>query len=215
MSYAYRPRRAPLTQIIDDLKAWTYRELQEVSNNLLARRSGWQDLRVPVTSTRKGGSKDPDFVKVEDDGSGSQGVFAQHFSPTQEEELYFEAQLQHGRVQNEDLRAHVHWLPTTTNTGTVRWGLEYTIANVNGTFGNTQIIYAEDAADGTVNKHQVKGFTYIDGSGVKDSAMLICRIFRDATHANDTYTGDAALLEVDFHVLLRQHGSDSEYGTVT
>lgn len=212
MSYDYSPSMPPHNP--EAFRAWVYDELRKVSSNFLYQREGWNDLRVPVTSTKLGGSKDPGFSQVKDNGSGSQGVFAYVFSKATEEELYFITQLPHGRVNNSALRPHIHWSPTDTDTGTVRWGLEYTIANVNGTFGNTTLIYCEDAGDGTADKHQVKGFAEISGSGIKDSAALICRVFRDAGHANDTYDNDAALLDIDFHVLLQRHGSDEEYGGV-
>ena len=47
----------------------------------------YEDLRVPVTATKAGGSKEPGFIQVKDNGSGSQGVFAYAFDKTAEQEL--------------------------------------------------------------------------------------------------------------------------------
>lgn len=51
----------------------------------------WDDLRIPISATKLGGSKDPTFSQVLNDGAGSQGVFAYVFSASQEKELYFVA----------------------------------------------------------------------------------------------------------------------------
>lgn len=172
----------------------------------------WDDIRVPVTATKAGGSKDPGFEKLKDNGSGSQGVFTYMFSPTAEEELYFSVQVPHNYKYGTNFHPHVHWAPTTTNTGDVVWGLEYTLAEISGTLGNTTIIYGTDAGDGTAYKHQLVDLTEIDGSAIDSvSMMMICRVFRNAAATEDTYTGDAALLEIDFHYEIDSLGSDTEY----
>jgi len=66
-----------------------------------------------------GGSKFPTFTKITDDGSGSQGVFTYEFSASQEQEIYFVAQLPHGYKSGTDLYPHIHWYPTNTDTGSV------------------------------------------------------------------------------------------------
>ena len=211
MSYDYSPSQSPLESTPEALQRWIYDELLRISSNVLYQREGWQDVRIAATSTNLGGSKDPAFTKMQDDGAGSQGVFGYSFSQTQEQELYFAVQIPHGRTRNSELRPHVHWSPVDGTSGDVVWGLEYTLANVNGTFGTTTILNATDSTDSTADKHHVVGFTAISGAGVKDSAMLICRVFRDATDAADTYGAGAILLEIDFHVLMGQLGSDLEF----
>lgn len=171
----------------------------------------WEDLRVPMTATKGGGVRDPGFSQFQDDGSGSTGVFTYMFSASTEEELFFSAQFSHTKKNGTDIVPHVHWSPTNTNTGTVRWGLEYTWADINGNLGNTTIIYAEDAGSGTADDHLIAGFSAITGSGITGvSSMIVCRIFRDAGHANDTYNADSAMLEVDFHFEVDTMGSRQE-----
>lgn len=212
MSYDYTPNQPPLEEALAELKRYMYDELLAVSNNLLYQRDGWQDVRIAATAATAG-SNPPTWTQFTDDGAGSQGVFGYRFSQTVDEELYFVVQLPHGRVRNSELRPHVHWAPSTAAAGGVAWGLEYTLANVNGTFGNTTIIVATDTTDSTALKHHVVGFDAISGSGVKDSAMLVCRVFRDVSDAADTYGAGAFLLEIDFHVLMGQLGSDMEFPT--
>lgn len=167
----------------------------------------WEDLRVPVTSTKLGGTKDPGFSKFKDNGSGSQGVFVYHFDKSTEEELYFTVQMPHSWKEGSTIYPHVHWAPIDTDTGTVVWGLEYTWASIDGTFGNTTLLdFTADAGDGVAYKHQIIGSNDgIIATNKTLSSMLICRIYRNV--ASDTYNNDAALLEIDFHYEMDTIGS--------
>lgn len=144
--------------------------------------------------------------------ASSRGVSVYFFSPDEQQELHFTAQFPHAKKNGTDIKPHLHWSPDNTDTGDVRWGLEYTWTDIGGTFGNTTRIYCEDAGDGTINKHQVCNFPAIDGSGITDvSSMMICRVFRDATNANDDFTGQAGLTEIDFHYEIDTVGSRQEF----
>jgi len=186
--------------------------------------TSWEDLRIAAESTRAGGTKDPDFAVFKTDGSGSQGVFLLWFDKATEEELYFSVQLPHAWKQGSDLYPHVHWTPAANGGANecVRWGLEYTWANVSGTFGDTTIIYT-DATDGSTatvqgdesvvaGKHYISAFDALDATDKTLSSMLVCRVFRDATDSTDDYNADAGLLEIDFHYQIDAFGSDTEYG---
>lgn len=176
----------------------------------------WDDLRVPAESTKLGGSKDPDFSVFKTNGSGSQGVFLYWFDKASEEELFFCAQIPHGYKLGTDLVAHVHWVPKDSeNSVKVCWGLEYTIRDINGVFGNTSIIYGDTVVGGAANivvdTHYMTNLSpAISGAGIKGvSAMLVGRVFRDATGAGgtDDYDDDAGLLEIDFHYEVDTIGS--------
>lgn len=181
----------------------------------------WDDLLVPAISTKLGGSKDPGFAVFQTNGGGSQGVFLYWFDATAEEELYFIVQMPHCWKEGSTIYPHVHWVPATTSDGDpasqkVRWGLEYTWSNMGSTFGNTTIIYGEDHSPSDANvvasKHyltDINGTSGITGTGQTISSILVCRIFRDATHANDTYEHDAGLLHIDFHYEIDSLGSNT------
>ena len=142
----------------------------------------------------------------------SKGVLLDYFSSDTNQELYFTAQLPHEWAVGTDLHPHVHVvMPNNGGAGEkVRWGLEYTWAEVNGTFGDTSIVYAEDnslAEDILANKHYVMPFPAISPPGPGISSMLVCRIFRDAENVADTYPDQAGLLELDFHIETDMIGS--------
>jgi hypothetical protein len=172
----------------------------------------WEDLRFPVTSLQKGGAKEPEFKAVKTDGSGSQGVYAYWFDKATEEELFFIVQIPHAYKYGTDLHAHVHWMPSTAGAGDVVWGLEYTLCEIDAVFGNTTIETATATAAGTAFTHQILEIVQIDGSAIDSvSAMMMCRVFRDATAVADTYDNDAILLEIDFHYQIDALGSALEY----
>lgn len=170
----------------------------------------FDDVFTPATAMQLGGSADPGFAKLLDNGSGSQGVFTYLFDAAAVEELYFSVQLPRGYKEGSDITPRLHWAPTNTNTGTARWGLEYTWANIDGTLGNTTLVYAEDAGDGTAYKQQRADFAAIGGSGKTIGGALLCRVFRDAGHGNDTYNADAALLGLALQLELDTLGSNTE-----
>jgi hypothetical protein len=166
----------------------------------------WDDLRVPVTASKSGGAKQPTFGQFIDDGAGSQGVYAEAFSASQEQELFFAVQLPHAWKQETDLHAHVHWGTTSTSSsGTVIWGLEYTWHNVFGDIPTTTTITGTHTFGGNEQyKHQLTPLGIIVGTGKRLSSMLLCRIYRAA--GSDSFTGTASLFESDFHYQINSLG---------
>ncbi|HCU06983.1 MAG TPA: hypothetical protein DIC42_05340 [Holosporales bacterium] len=176
----------------------------------------YDDLKVPVSSTTKGGSKAPEMSKLKDDGSLSQGVFIEWFDAAQEEELYFTVQMPHQWKEGTEIYPHLHWT-AATNVGTdkVVWGLEYSWTNVGSLFGNTTTITGGDPIDavGAVSayEHAITSLGAIIATGKTLSSMLVCRIFRKAADGADNYAADAGLLEIDFHFQIDSDGSRLEY----
>ena len=168
----------------------------------------WDDLRIPLTNTRiNPANSEPDF---EDMGNGA---FAWGFDANADSAhtLHFIAQLPHRYTVGTDIEAHIHWSPSTTNTGNVRWKLTYRTATINGTISAAAYKWVVDAADGTAFKHQLAAFGTIDGSGLGISSMIIGRVARTGDIAADSYTGSAYGLEIDFHFQIDRPGSGEEY----
>ncbi|MEI6091939.1 MAG: hypothetical protein WCR42_15905, partial [bacterium] len=129
--------------------------------------------------------------------------------------VYFEVQMPHSWVGGTSkIYPHVHWAPTTTNTGTCRWVFEYTWVDINGTFG-TSTTYVMDgaASSGTAWKHYIVGAGGITPSGTQGgvSTMMICRLYREGGNAADTYTGNACLIAFDIHFEKDTEGSRTEF----
>lgn len=181
----------------------------------VTREPDWTDLRVPMSALATvtgAGLKAPTYSQLSNDGAGSTGLYAAAYSPTQEQELFFAAQLPHAWREGTELRPHIHWSPSNTaNVGDVVWGLEYYWVNVNELIPNSTITTGTFTVDGTGRKHVVQGWPVIDGTGKKISSQIHGRIFRDADNILDTYPDPAFLIEVDFHYQQDSIGSNSEF----
>lgn len=181
----------------------------------------WDDLRFPALALRvppAGASAEPDLVQFRDNNDSSTGVFSYAFDAATEEEMYFAIQMPHSWAGT-PISPHVHWAVMAGTTGTVGWGMEYTWAELSGTFAYTALIAANQNYLGEDNlvayRHYLTGLPDITGtfgSGTI-SSMLVGRIFRDAgaSLVADSCPQDAVLLELDFHYEIDRLGSDQEY----
>jgi len=168
----------------------------------------WEDLRVAAQNTKINPSKsEPAFVSWKD------GLFLFRFLPgnDDDESVHFTVQLSHTYKEGTDIYPHIHWTPDNTDTGDVKWELEYSWQNVNGTFPASTSITVLDAADGTIDKHQVSSFAAISGTGKQISSMLVCRLTRLGDDIEDDFTGNAFFLEFDLHFEVNTMGSRQEF----
>lgn len=186
----------------------------------------WEDLRVPLTSGRLGATNPPTLSQFMDDGAGSVGVYVYAFSyeavESNEEQMWFVAQLPHAYKQGTNVLVHIHWSPAVSGAANefVKWGLEYTWQNIDGTFGNTTIITSDASSASTAttsgdttltaDKHYVTKIGTITGTGKNISSILVCRIFRNSSHGDDDLAQDAFGFEVDFHFEVNTMGSRQE-----
>lgn len=176
----------------------------------------FEDLTIPVTSTKLQGSKPPTFDIVKNNGNNSFGVFTYWFDYDSDEELFFTVQIPHKRKINSDIYPHIHWTtPTKLNGKKVKWGMEYTTANIGNYFKNTVFISSSDILNVISNdsayQHLITELGTISGKNIGISNMFICRVFRDADSEKDTYEEEVGLLQIDFHYEIDAIGSREEY----
>jgi hypothetical protein len=177
----------------------------------------WDDLRVSAGNAKLAGTRDPAFQQFRDDGSGSTGVYALMFTyeaiENNQKEIFFEIQMPHTWAEGTPVIPHVHFSPTTTDTGTVRWGLEYTVASVGETFPTTTTVYAERTIDSADQYgHRIPAsFGELDFSDHLISAVMMGRIFRNSNHANDDLNAAVAFISFDLHIQVNTLGSELEY----
>lgn len=110
-----------------------------------------------------------------------------------------------------DLYAAIHWSPgAATNTGTVRWGLEFTTAPVNGTFGDTTTFYIDSAVStASAWKHIQAVSAPYDGDTVAPNQRFLIRLFRDGASGSDTFGASAFLVGIDFYYQVSKFGTPS------
>lgn len=131
---------------------------------------------------------------------------------TTAESMEVSVQFPHRRRLNSIIYPHVHWGPSNTDAGNVKWQLEYSCANINDTFPASSTISVIDASDTVAHKHQIVAFPEIDTSLYGTlSSMCLMRIFRNPADGSDNYESDAELYEFDIHYEVDTDGSRSEY----
>jgi len=163
----------------------------------------WNDYNIAAIALATGAAA-PDKVTV----NGATYIEGYAFDGNATtESLSGVIEILHGYVEGSDLRPHVHWAPTTTGTGNVKWQMEYTIANADGTFSTPTTITITDAAGGTAWQSLVAEFATISGTGLEIGAQVHFSIFRDPSDVADTYAGDALLSSVGVHVQVESAGS--------
>lgn len=180
----------------------------------------YDDVRVTPAGFDRAGVKDPSLVSYTPTGSS----IATYLYEFQVDDIaYFTVQMPHSYKVGEDIKVHVHWTPglrgNEENGKFVGWKVDYTWANINGTFGAMGTANLSDACDGTDDKHQMTPEATIDGHTVAKgiSSMLLCNIKRTDTGTDDDWVGTASgelplLLEIDFHFPMDTLGS-RDWGT--
>jgi hypothetical protein len=157
------------------------------------------DMRVSIV-TAKTGSNNPTLTTFR---GGLQGY---QFSASQMNEVFLDVQMPTAWAAGTPVVPSGHWSPgSSTNTGTVRWQLEYSWANPvtapGNTFPDSSLLPAADqAATGVAWSHQVTELGTIDGTGMRPGSILVCRLARLGNATEDTFTGACFGLAINFHI---------------
>ena len=177
----------------------------------------WDDLRITPGSFDRPGVSDPVYVAYAP-GGGALPCYLPEFAV--DDLASFTVQLPHSYKEGSDISVHVHWTAGTRGNEEsgklVGWKIDYSWANINGTFASMQTADLSDECAAADHTHQMTPEVTIDGhtSEKHISSMLLCTIKRTDTGTDDTWVGTASgslplLLEVDFHFPIDTMGSRS------
>lgn len=176
----------------------------------------WDDLRINLDNGSNGATFD--YLTG---STGPQIYYFRNSAPL--DMMSFTVQLPHSWKEGTTIYPHLHWLPkTTAATGNVEWNLDYSWANYDPTtpeifpaVTTTTVTATAPSGGFTAKAHTITALTTgnagIDGTGKKISSILICRLWRKADNAADTYAYDAGVLYLDFHLQVDGWGSKLEY----
>lgn len=163
---------------------------------------GWNDLISNFIVKDTSGLNNPTWGTL---FGGLQGYL---FSTTSMQQVWCDFHIVHDIALNTVLYPHIHWTPTTTDVGVVRWGIEYSVAkghqqSSGSVFPATTTVYVEQTIGAASQwKHfvaEVSQANAIPATNIEPDSVIKVRVFRDATHANDTYTGDVHAWQADIH----------------
>jgi hypothetical protein len=134
-------------------------------------------------------------------------LYAPEFIDAATTDLHGSFEVLHDYKDGTDLKFHLHWSPSTTNAGNCKWGLDYSIVNIDGTFASPTTVTITPAASGVVRKHSLTDLATITGTGLVKGAIIDFRIYRLGLDAADTFTGSAYLHNVGMHYEIDKLGS--------
>ncbi len=158
--------------------------------------TGWRDLKGDI-NVRGNGSNNPVWAAFRD------GLYAYDFHASVMNEAWVSYHIDHDYAPGTPVYLHAHWAPKTVNTGVVRFGFEYAIAKGHDqeAFPTSTTVYVEsNISSNRQYKHMVAEIgTGISSASIEPDSLILVRIFRDATHINDTFPDVAPVLTADCH----------------
>jgi hypothetical protein len=175
-----------------------------MAHNIYEYTSGslWKDENFDFSNARTTSGDAPDLVAME----GSSIEVAVFDGSNTTEEVSIVKELNHDYQHGTPLSFHVHWMPTTTGAGTVRWNVDYKIKHPTTSTTISGTISATDTASGVAWKLQTTDLPDIDlGVNALIGAQIHFRFYRNP--ALDTYPADAALSTMGYHYLTNSRGS--------
>jgi hypothetical protein len=161
---------------------------------------GWRDLIGEIDTRGLAGAGVPVFKAI----TGLGGLYAHEFSATTNMECFINYHIDHDYSLDTPIYLHTHWInaAASPNTGTVRWGFEYTVAkgHQQQAFPATTTVYVTTNCSSTRYMHHISEVSLADAipsTNLEPDALILCRIFRDAT--TDTCSDPVYLLLADCH----------------
>ena len=166
----------------------------------------WRDFIVPENVMRVSAGLEPDKVTL----IGTIQKYAFDGVNTTEE-MQGSIEINHEYKEGSIIRPHVHWAPSDTNIGNIKWQMAYSIHRVGEAPDNEVIISGIGATDGLSKKHFITPIgDGIDGTSLQIGDYIHFRFFRIPTDNADTYAHDAFLLGIGVHYEVDSTGSLQE-----
>lgn len=152
----------------------------------------WDDIIISANNLRPGNTP-PTYAAF------LGGIFEPRFDAGVADEVHGSFEIPHGYKEGSGLYLHLHWSPTTTNTGNIVWGFEYTVSNVSGVFPSPlTVTNTPHAAPGVANTHVLTSIAILPGTGIHIGAIIAFRLYRQ-NGGTDTFTGNAFLHSIGIH----------------
>jgi hypothetical protein len=163
--------------------------------------AAWDDLLVPLTTTRVGSNSKPDFDEV------NVGYLFPNNNTA--EILYFIVQMPHRWKVGTRVYPHVHYRRTAAGVPTYKF--VYSWFNIGSAVAAPTETYTLDTevipyTSGSI--HQINATSSgIDGTGKGISSILVCELYRD----DSSVAGDVLTYQFDIHYQVDSLGSRDQY----
>lgn len=165
----------------------------------------YKEINIGGLHTFRAGTNDPTIYSAG-------GLLIPIFSNSVTNEVFFTIVLPGNYKNGTNIIPVVHWMPMTSPTYSysVVWQLEYEWVNVDAELTGTPTLMQTFHMTGTTGfKHLNHVMLAVTGTGKTKGSALICRFFRDPSHATDQYDGAAGLISVGIKYQIDSVGSSS------
>lgn len=136
------------------------------------------------------------------------------FSASTLQQVWVDFTIPHDYEVGTEVFPKLNWMPLTTATGTVVWGMEYVIAKRDGSFtaaSATTITIAHSISTNSQFKNMASepqnAGQGIPGTLLEPGAVIKMRIYRDAANALDTYGDTTHAWQMSLHYQVGQLGT--------
>jgi hypothetical protein len=164
----------------------------------------WKDENFDIASYRATGASPPDEITI----PGTSIITVSFDGGGTTEDIAVCKELNHDYQEGTPISFHVHWYPTTTGAGNVKWQLEYYIASQASATVVSGLTSVTQAAGGAAWRLQTANFPDINLGAIGTIGCQIhFRFFRNPSDAADTYAADAAVGTMGYHYLTNSRGS--------
>lgn len=176
-------------------------------DNLYDRQTGalWKDENFDFTNARSTSGSAPSLTVI----PGTTIEIAAFNGAATMEQVCVVKELNHDYMANTPLAFHVHWYPTTTTSGNVKWFIDYWItsqAHPETTISGSMSVIS--AASRTAWRLQTSVFPDIDLGAISGIGCQIhFRFYRNPSDGSDTYSDLAAVATMGYHYQTDYRGS--------
>lgn len=162
----------------------------------------WQDINLNILSLH-GGATAPDTFTI----PGTSLLISSFIGNATTQDCNGSLEILHDYLEGSEIHAHLHWCPTTTNPGNVKWNLEYAWININTAITTSTTLSVVQASTQIVGEHQTAVFPFISGNNMLIGSRFVFRLFRNPTDVLDTYPDHAGAFDFGIHYQLDALGS--------
>ncbi len=118
------------------------------------------------------------------------------------------------KINNSELSIewHIHFMPSVTGTGTVKWTINYCYIPQNNIPINQPGITITQNVTGLQYTHFIKGVTIpVPEGGFQIGGIILFTLSRNPADTEDTYNNDIILIKTALHVPINESGSRQRY----
>lgn len=168
----------------------------EVNNKFNS--SGWKDNVGVLQPNNYSSETSPLYMDI------GNGTWMNCFSDISNKSAFIDLHINHDYKIGSKVYPHIHWIPLSTSTGTVKWDVEYIIAKGHQqseilTGALTKVSLTQNGK-GLIGEHFIAEFNDSQAFTVPEPDTIVrMKITRDAESSIDTFYGLVAAFIVDIH----------------